>query len=459
MLDEITHSEGNEPEIDRMFDSLVGLLHETARVLPRYHFRKNLKPYWSDELNILKRDKMFWFKQWKEGGPTLDPGDPVRINMKASKKLFVRTLRNISKQYKEDRIAEAAKSAEFDRDSFWRIFKSMKNAGGGSVHAVQNAGGKVVYKLDEILEVWKGHFDTLSTSKHEDKFDNQHYEMVSQAVREWTLENGISDFLEIPFTNEEVKLATQKLNQGKTPGHDGITAEHIRLGGPKLVRVLCALFNLCVLREYVPGNFRKGIQVPLYKGNITCSLSPDNYRGITLLSTFNKLFEVLIWRKVWFWDCLVSDLHGAGRKCSSCIHTALTLQETIAKERERHRNIFVSYYDVSKAYDSVWVDGLFYQLHEMGINGSLWRILYTTHQDFMCCVRIGEGTSAWYPMQCGMHQGGFLSLVKYTAFINSLLTSLEESHLCSTIFRINTSQWGMPTIWRHAPPPKGEWMG
>ena len=195
----------------------------------------------------------------------------------------------------------------------------------------------------------------------------------------------------------------------------------------------------------MPCNFRKGIQIPLYKGKNTCSLNPDNYTGITLLSTFNKLFEVVIWGRIsgsWFGDRLVSDLQGAGRKGSSCIHTVLTLQETISKERERHRNIFVSYYDVSKAYDSVWVDGLFYQLHEMGINGSLWRILYKTYQDFMCCVRIGEGTSSWYPMECGIHQGGFLSLVKYTAFINSLLVSLEESHLCSSIYRIKTSPVG-----------------
>ena len=50
--------------------------------------------------------------------------------------------------------------------------------------------------------------------------------------------------------------------------------------------------------------------------------------------------------------------------------------------------------------------------------------------------------SHWYPMECGIHQGGYLSLVKYTAFIDSLITSLESSRLCSTIYRIPTSPVG-----------------
>ena len=33
-----------------------------------------------------------------------------------------------------------------------------------------------------------------------------------------------------------------------------------------------------------------GIQVPLYKGKITSTLDVNNYRGIILLNTFNKLF-------------------------------------------------------------------------------------------------------------------------------------------------------------------------
>ena len=45
-------------------------------------------------------------------------------------------------------------------------------------------------------------------------------------------------------------------------------------------------------------------------------------------------------------------------------------------------------------------------------------------------------------MTCGIHQGVFLSLTKYVAFINGLLNTLEESRLCCTISRIPSTPVG-----------------
>ena len=157
------------------------------------------------------------------------------------------------------------------------------------------------------------------------------------------------------------------------------------------------------------------------------------------------MFEVLIWSRIEHWwahNRVVSDLQGACRKGTSCIHTALTLQETISKERERNKKVFVAYFDVSKAFESMWVDGLFFQLHELGIKDSLWRILYKMYINFSCCVRIGCLNSTWYSMDCGIHQRGFLSLMKYTVFIDALLRQLSANNTCCSIYRIPTSPVG-----------------
>ena len=181
--------------------------------------------------------------------------------------------------------------------------------------------------------------------------------------------------------------------------------------------------------EYIPLNFRKGIQIPLHKGKNAPVLDPNSYIGITLLSTFNKILEILVWHRVeewWGTSSIVSESQAACRKGVSSIHTAMLLQESIAANLGEVDKIFVLYLDVSKAFDSVWIDGLFYQLHNMGIKGKLWRLLYKCYLDFRCRVRIGERYSDWYRMFCRIHQGGFLSLIKYTAFINSLLVMLRD---------------------------------
>ena len=162
-------------------------------------------------------------------------------------------------------------------------------------------------------------------------------------------------------------------------------------------------------------------------------------------SSFNKLFEMVLWLRIESWweeSRIISELQGACRKGSSCVHTALTLQETIASHRERGERVFVAFLDVSKAFDSVWIDGLFFQLYNLGIRDSLWRLLYKGYINFSCCVRIGDRTSLPYPMLCGIHQGGYLSLVKYIAFINSLIVELRDTDLCCSIGRIKSTPLG-----------------
>ena len=197
--------------------------------------------------------------------------------------------------------------------------------------------------------------------------------------------------------------------------------------------------------EYVPSNLRMGTQVPLCKGKNTCTLDQNNYRGITLLTSLNKVFEILLWEWMkdwWEGEQVISPLQGACRPGKSCVHSALALQEAISVGLGTRKSVLVAYLDVSKAFDGVWIDGLFYHLREMGLMGKTWRLLYACYQNFKCKVRISGEYSEWYTMEGGIHQGGFLSLLKYVAFIDPLLRNLENSGLGCEIAGIPTNPVG-----------------
>ena len=152
----------------------------------------------------------------------------------------------------------------------------------------------------------------------------------------------------------------------------------------------------------------------------------------------------MVGREWWVGQKVTSELQGAGKKKQSCVHTALLPQESIAYALEKPNKVFVTFLDVSKAYDTVWTDGLpvFFKLHEMGLTGKIWRLMYRAYIKFESKVRIEDKTSDWFPMLCGIHQGGFLSLTKYVAFIDGLLKTLEESKLCCSISKTPSTPVG-----------------
>ena len=72
--------------------------------------------------------------------------------------------------------------------------------------------------------------------------------------------NGLKE----SFTDEEIEGAIKDLNSNKAPGYDGITKEHIVPAGKTLVSILKSVMNRTVSLEYIPKNFRKWLQVPIY---------------------------------------------------------------------------------------------------------------------------------------------------------------------------------------------------
>ena len=218
--------------------------------------------------------------------------------------------------------------------------------------------------------MWKNHFSSLCSPKDDTEYNQGHYDHVTAKVKGWYEQNEPDNFLNEKFSFSDVKEAIGKLNKGKAAGFDSITAEHLQNAGPTLISLLTAVYNEIVHLEYIPCNFRTGTQIPLYKGKNTFPLDPNNCWGITLLTSLNKVFEMLIWNRIKDWwsnERVISPLQGACKRGMSCLHTALTLQETIAVVLDSKKKVFVAYFDVSKAFDGVWIDGLFYQIRKVGL--------------------------------------------------------------------------------------------
>ena len=92
----------------------------------------------------------------------------------------------------------------------------------------------------------------------------------------------------------EINKIIRNLQNGKSASYDNITYEHIKYGGETLVDHITNLFNAILKTEKIPKLFKEGITITLHKGSGKSTLDPNNYRAISLLPVFSKLFEKLM---------------------------------------------------------------------------------------------------------------------------------------------------------------------
>ena len=79
------------------------------------------------------------------------------------------------------------------------------------------------------------------------------------------------------------------------------------------------------------------------------------------------------------------------------------------KAREFQKNIYFCFIDYAKAFDCVDHNKLWEILKEMGISEHLTCLLETYMQVRKPTVRTGHGTTDWFQIGKGVHQGYILS--------------------------------------------------
>ena len=84
------------------------------------------------------------------------------------------------------------------------------------------------------------------------------------------------------------------------------------------------------------------------------------------------------------------------------------------KAREFQKNIYFCFIDYAKAFDCVNHNKLWKILKEMGISDHLTCLLRNLYTGQEAAVRTGHGTTDWFQIGKGVHQGCTLSLCVLT---------------------------------------------
>ena len=423
----------NKHSVDKNADAFTSAVLEAAKKsIPRGR-RRNYKPYWNNTLNEL-HNELSKVRDEMEKHPTpqnVAKHSQLKTDFDQEKKLQTQN------SWKEK---TASLNMEKDTQKLWQLTKSLNEDNYERNRLTLNSNNKDVTGK-AAANVFARTFEEASTAHP-----------TTDRIRD--VRNQTKTMLKNPAEAEphpcmteslslrELEEALRKLKQKKAPGPDGITNEMLKHLGPGTKRLLLSIFNQSWFTGTVPTGWKEAQMRPIPKKGKD-KRDPTSYRPISLLSCVGKLLEKIINKRL-LWhleeNSALAPTQTGYRQHHSTEDQLAFLTQEIEDAFQEKKKVLAIFFDMSKAFDKVWKEGLLLKLLQVGVRGKMYRWLSDYLFNRTARVKVDGTTSNLVKLREGVPQGGVISPTLFLIFINDITTAVPK-HVSNTLHADDFAAW------------------
>jgi len=207
----------------------------------------------------------------------------------------------------------------------------------------------------------------------------------------------------------------------KATGSDKIPSKIWKDNAGIFTPPLTVLINNVIENGVYPDILKIASIKPIHKGGSKTSV--DNYRGISLLPTINKIIERILYEQIEGFILKYKqydDFQYGYRRHYGTQDALCKLLSTISKGLDKNKAVVAVFFDVSKAFDSINHKTLLFKIHNMGIRGTALKLIRNYLMNRFQFVKISDAESLACLILNGVPQGSNLGPLLFNMMLYDL---------------------------------------
>ena len=315
-------------------------------------------------------------------------------------------------------------AADKSRNSFWKEKKRLSRDPALDALTIKDSNGNRQFHPESIKKHTAMYYENLYQGKTH--LPQPYHQEVKTNIGQF-LQNR--DYELLPYNilpnKAEIFEAIEEKTNGKST--TDIKNEMLKKPGAKMSDFLYPLIKTIWDEEEIPSKWNLGHITSIWKGKGDKERL-ENHRGITTSSAISTILETLIDHRIEAHVPFTQAQGGGKRGSSTCDHLFI-LRSIFDISKQDKKETFLTFMDVSKAYDNVDNDDMLKTVWENGIKGKVWRLLKKMNSNIKACVKTKHGMTDEFEMDVGGRQGSKITGRLFSLMMDSLAVKTLETQI------------------------------